>query len=320
MTEVIDSREALERVIGRAPPAIDLKVIDHIDATAANWLASSPLMFAGLGEGGRIAVTIGGGSPGFAVAGDRATLRLPLDLIDDPEHFVPGASFGSLFLVPGIGETLRINGRVMAVAGGLAKVSVDECYIHCAKALIRSEFWAARLTPETPADPRAFADASRFMALATIDAQGAADLSPKGDPAGAMVRAEGERLWFADRPGNRRADSFRNIIAQPRVATVLLVPGSAKVLAFEGRAAVTTDQAMREVFAVRDKIPLLATRVDEVRWTMRPSEALGVPICGRLRLHPQAFGRRKCSPSMSDSTRTRDSGPGSPGRSFRCRD
>lgn len=274
MSGRIDSREALESVIGKAPPAIDLKVIDHIDAAAQAWLASAPLMFAGLGASGRIAVTLGGGAAGFAAAADPSTLQLPRDLIDDPALVAAGASFGSLFLVPGIGETLRINGRVAEVAGDMARIAVEECYVHCAKALIRSEFWAARPVIDAPSDAQDFAAASRFMALATIDAKGGADLSPKGDPAGAMVRADGERLWFADRPGNRRADSFRNIIAQPRIAAALLIPGSAEVVIVEGRAAVTTDPAMREAFTVRDKLPLLATCVDEVRLTRRPSAAL----------------------------------------------
>src|SRR3546814_15301730 len=70
-------------------------------------------------------------------------LSIPLAMLDDPALAVPGASFGSLFLVPGIGETLRINGRVAAVADGVARIAVAECYIHCAKALIRSGFWSA---------------------------------------------------------------------------------------------------------------------------------------------------------------------------------
>nr|HMN54746.1 hypothetical protein [Sphingopyxis sp.] len=65
---VIDSIAALEAVVGKQPPAINLKVIDHVDATARRWLAASPLMFAGIGGGASIAITIGGGAPGFATA------------------------------------------------------------------------------------------------------------------------------------------------------------------------------------------------------------------------------------------------------------
>src|SRR3546814_14851297 len=93
-----------------------------------------------------------------------------------PALTVPGACFGSLCPVTVIGETLRINGRVAAVADGAARIAVTECYVHCAKALIRSGFWSATPSPAAPATPGAFTAAARFMALATIDAAGCADL------------------------------------------------------------------------------------------------------------------------------------------------
>src|SRR3546814_10255530 len=96
-----------------------------------------------------IEITLAGGAPGFATA-EPAMLSIPLAMLDDPALTVPGASFGSLFLVPGIGETLRINGRVAAVADGAARIAVTECYVHCAKALIRSGFWSATPSPAAP--------------------------------------------------------------------------------------------------------------------------------------------------------------------------
>lgn len=278
----IDSIAGLEAILGKAPPAINLKVIDHIDESARRWLAVSPLMFAGFGDARGIAITLGGGTPGFATA-DPAMLAIPLAALDDPAVAAPGASFGSLFLVPGIGETLRINGRVAAVEGETAHVAVAECYVHCAKALIRSGFWSASPKNAAPRTTGGFAAASRFMALATIDPAGHADLSPKGDPAGAMAHLEGDQLWFADRPGNRRADSFRNIIAQPRVAAALLVPGASQVAIIRGTAMPTDDEAARSGFAVQGKVPLLATRIDDLSVDLRPSAALA-----RARLWPAA--------------------------------
>ena len=269
----VDSIAGLEAIMGKAPPAVNLKVIDHVDATARRWLEASPLMFAGFGDASGIAITLGGGGAGFAAADDK-TLTIPLAALDDPALAVPGASFGSLFLVPGIGETLRINGRVAAVAGGDVQVAVEECYVHCAKALIRSGFWSADPIEAAPAAIPAFAAAACFMALATIDAAGHADLSPKGDPAGSMAHLDGDQLWFADRPGNRRTDSFRNLIVQPRIAAALLIPGSADVAILRGTAMLTDDETARATFAVKDKVPLLATRVDDLAIERRSSAAL----------------------------------------------
>ncbi|TWT12564.1 pyridoxamine 5-phosphate oxidase [Reyranella sp. CPCC 100927] len=273
LSDRIETVAALEGVVGKTPPPVNLKVIDHLDETALRWIAVSPLAFAGFGDGASIAITLAGGNPGFA-SGDRAGLRLPLAMLDDPALVEPGRAFSSLFLAPGIGETLRVNGRVAEVRDGDALVTVEECYVHCAKALIRSGFWSA--TP-VEAEANAVADVvagARFMALATIDAGGRADLSPKGDPAGRMVRLDDGCLWFADRPGNRRTDSFRNIIVQPRVAAALLVPGSHSVAIVRGTARLTTDEAVRARFTVQDKVPRLAIGIEDLAMELRPSPAL----------------------------------------------
>lgn len=260
--------------MGKAPPAIDLKVIDHVDATARRWLAASPLMFAAAGQAGAMVVTLAGGAPGFAATEkDGAVLTMPMDGFDDPAPMRTGAGFGALFLLPGIGETLRINGRIDR-RDGTVRVAVEECYVHCAKALIRSDFWKAPPLGVFPADTGQFVAASRFMALATSDAQGCADVSPKGDPAGLLAQLTEGELWFPDRPGNRRIDSFRNIIGQPHVAAVLLIPGCDHVATLTGRAAPTTDAAARGAFAVHDRTPAIATRIDELGLAIAPSAAL----------------------------------------------
>lgn len=287
----IDSIAGLEAILGKAPPAVGLKVIDHVDATAQRWLETSPLMFAGFGDTNGIAMTLGGGRPGFAAA-EPATLSVPLAALDDPALAVPGASFGSLFLVPGIGETLRINGRVASTDGAVAEIAVEECYVHCAKALIRSGFWSAAPTGRVPASADAFGAATCFMALATMDGAGRADLSPKGDPAGSMAHVEDGRLWFADRPGNRRTDSFRNLIDQPRIAAALLIPGLPHVAIVRGTAMLTDDETARRAFAVQGKVPLLATRVDDLDITVRPSAALA-----RAKLWPAAAAPADIKPA-----------------------
>jgi len=273
MSDRIATIAALESVIGKTPPPVNLKVIDHLDETALKWIAVSPLAFAGFGDGTTVAITLGGGKPGFA-SGDRGVLRLPLAALDDSPLAEPGRAFGSLFLAPGIGETLRVNGRVAEVRDGDALIAVEECYVHCAKALIRSDFWSA---VPAKAEAKSLADAAaatRFTALATIDAGGRADLSPKGDPAGSMAQVDDGCLWFADRPGNRRTDSFRNIIVQPRVAAALLVPGSHSVAIVGGVARLTIDEAARARFTVQDKVPRLAICVEDLAVERRPSPAL----------------------------------------------
>lgn len=273
MRDSVTTIEDLEATIGKTPPPMHLKVIDHLDAGALDWIAQSPLIFATAGDGSDIAVTLGGGSPGF-VAVEPGELRLPLALCDHPESFRPGLGFGSLFLLPGIRETLRVNGRVVSVDGGEARIAVSECYGHCAKALIRSDFWSAAPVDLPPGSVEDFVADSRFMALATVDRDGRADLSPKGDPAGTMALVEEGRLWFAERPGNRRADSLRNLIVQPRMAALLILPGSHRVARVSGPAGITTAAERRQRFAVKDKVPALVTAVEEPAMELYDSAAL----------------------------------------------
>lgn len=271
---VIDTIAGLEGVLGKTPPPMHLKVIDHLDEGGLGWISKSPLAFAAAGDGASIQVTPAGGAPGFAKA-EPQRLYLSLDSLDDPAVLREGLGFGSLFLLPGIGETLRVNGRVAEVRDGVAVIAVEECYGHCAKALIRSDFWGAEALSEAPLDAAAFVPAGRFLALATIDPQGRADLSPKGDPEGATALLDDAGdLWFAERPGNRRADSLRNIVVQSAMAGLLIIPGSTRVARLIGRATVTTDDAMRKRFAVRDKLPALVTGVADAVIEIGESAAL----------------------------------------------
>ncbi len=274
MSDAIESVSALEACIGKVSGPINLKVIDHLDEGALRWIAASPLLFAAIGDDGDIGVTLAGGQPGFVHTIDATRLRLPTIALDEPNLARKGRGVGALFLVPHIGETLRVNGRVVAVSSGEIEIAVEECYMHCAKALLRSNFWAASPWSDVPDDVSDFLTVSRFMVLATLDRQGCADVSPKGDPQGALIRLQDGRLWFADRPGNRRTDSFRNILVQPRIAAALVIPGCTQVATLSGTARLSTNAAMRANFSVFGKTPLLVTCIDRPMPVLSESPAL----------------------------------------------
>lgn len=274
MRNAITDVAALEACIGKAPGAVNLKVIDHLDATALRWLAAAPLVFAAFGDTQRIDVTLGGGSAGFAVAPDRTCLRLPCAALDNPALARVDCSFGALFLVPGIGETLRVNGRVAVCDGEWLDIRVEECFLHCAKALIRSGFWSAQPSADNAGEALDFLVASRFMVVATLDAQGRADVSPKGDPGGRLLQQHGAELCYAERPGNRRADSFRNILSRPRMAIAALQPGSTGVVTATGNARLCADAQLLAEFAVDGKTPKLVTCIEQPQLNLKSSAAL----------------------------------------------
>ncbi|MEQ8398788.1 pyridoxamine 5'-phosphate oxidase family protein [Thalassobaculum sp.] len=107
-----------------------------------------------------------------------------------------------------------------------------------------------RVTPEY----RAFIEASPFVALATGGPEGL-DCSPRGDLAG-FVRIHDERtLMMPDRRGNNRVDSLRNIVRDPRVGLLFLIPGSGSTLRVNGRAHLDTGPDLLASFAVDGKAP-----------------------------------------------------------------
>ncbi|MEN2989225.1 pyridoxamine 5'-phosphate oxidase family protein [Tistrella sp. BH-R2-4] len=274
MTRTIKAEAELEAIIGTAPAPMMLKVIDHLDAGALRWIGAAPIALAAFGTVARgITATLAGGATGFAAA-DRREVRLPVALLDDATAIRVGDGAGLMFPLVGIREMLRVNGRVTQADDHEIRIAVEECYGHCGKALIRSDFWQAVPDATPPADIGSVVACSRFMGLGTMDAGGRADLSPKGDPAGAMVRLDGAGLWFADRPGNRRIDSFRNIITQPQVAALLLVPGSTHVARLSGRARISDDEAARAPFTVQGKMPALAVCIDDPAITLYDSPGL----------------------------------------------
>ena len=141
-------------------------------------------------------------------------------------------------------ELIRTEGELRALIGEPAPLT-------CAKI-------ADRLNDAT----RLFIERSPFVCLATSDAAGGCDLSPRGDPSG-FVRILDERtLLIPERPGNRLADSLRNLLANPHIALLFVVPGVTDTLRVNGRAAITTDAALLTPCAVEGKVPRLGVLVD----------------------------------------------------------
>ena len=109
---------------------------------------------------------------------------------------------------------------------------------------------------------RTFIAHSPFLLLATSDTNGRCDVSPKGDAPG-FVRVLDERhLVIPDRPGNKRFDGMRNILQNPHVGLIFLIPGREETLRVNGRAAIVRDEEILSTLAARGKEPVLAIGVE----------------------------------------------------------
>jgi uncharacterized protein len=120
----------------------------------------------------------------------------------------------------------------------------------------------AKISNRLNAMTRLFVERSPFVCIATSDPAGNCDLSPRGDPAG-FVRIVDERtLLLPERPGNRLADSLRNLLANPHIGLLFVVPGATDTFRVNGRATITTDKELLAPSVVEGKPPLLGILID----------------------------------------------------------
>ena len=280
--------DGLESTVGRQPLAALMKSIAVLDThCSAIFAYSTAAAMVHLDREGVVHAGLVGGKAGFAYPDGASHLAFDAN----NAHPDVGSATALLFLVPGWRESLRINGRIDAT--GLV---VEEAFVHCGKAMIRSELWSSPgATPEAPrgkdAGPaqgrhavsesdridgaqRAFLATARFAVIGSCDKDGRADASPKGDPAGFLVVLDDRTVALPDRPGNRRTDTFHNLLERPAVTVLAMSPGDNRVLEIRGRGRLTADPALLATMSVQDHVPKLALVVDVDHSSLRISDAL----------------------------------------------
>jgi len=160
--------EALRKIIGSPNEQVPLKIHRELNVRAIEFIGKSPMfMLATSDAAGRPTVSPKGDLPGFVQVEDSRTLLIPErkgnKLIFSLTHILENPHVGLIFLVPGTSETLRVQGtaellddanrRETLTARGspallVTRVTVTECYFHCAKAFLRSDLWKPETWPE----------------------------------------------------------------------------------------------------------------------------------------------------------------------------
>lgn len=103
---------------------------------------------------------------------------------------------------------------------------------------------------------RNFIAKSPFVVIGTQDATGNADVTPKGDKPGFVAVLDDVTLAIPDRPGNNRLDTFENLLANPAIGLIFLIPGMNETLRVNGEARITVDETLRERFVVDGRAPV----------------------------------------------------------------
>ncbi len=143
---------------------------------------------------------------------------------------------------------------------------------------------------------REFIATAPFIVLATKSSEGLMDVSPKGDHAGFVEIYDDQTLIIPDRLGNHRVDGFHNILEDPNVAILFIVPGHGDTLRIAGKARIVKDSAISRRHAVNGREPLLAMVVDVQEAFMHCSKSL---IRSRL-WYPERWPERKTAPTLAD--------------------
>jgi hypothetical protein len=171
--EEITTRAQLRSYVKEPSRKVSHKVIDHIDDICARFIAAAPFaVVATRGADGRLDLSPKGDPAGFVAVLDAHTLAVPDRLgnnrVDGFENLLVHPEVGLIFLIPGIGDTLRVSGtgRIvrdpalrdrLAVSGRAPNlvlvVDVTEAFLHCPKSIVRSHLWQPAHWPETSGVP-----------------------------------------------------------------------------------------------------------------------------------------------------------------------
>ncbi len=137
---------------------------------------------------------------------------------------------------------------------------------------LRAKFGAVHPLAVTKTRPgldkysRQFISLSPFVVISTADAEGKADLSPRGDPPGFVRMIDDRTILIPDRPGNNRLDTMANIVANPNVGCLFFIPGFEDTLRLNGKARITEDAELLKACTVNGKAPKVGILIalDEV--------------------------------------------------------
>lgn len=170
---MIETLEALRKTFPEPKPRALAKQLDRMDKHCQRFISLAPfLVIATVGKDGRVDASPRGGAPGFVRVIDDKTLHLPDALgnnrLDSFTNIVQSGNIGLIFFIPGMDETLRVNGTAKLRDDAellrqfpherhppriVVEIRVEETYLHCAKALMRSKLWASDYRIERSAFP-----------------------------------------------------------------------------------------------------------------------------------------------------------------------
>lgn len=186
-------------------------------------------------------------------------------------------------------EVIQSPGEIRAVLGDPAQRVLD------------------KVIPALDHHCRDFIARSPFLLIASADAQGNMDVSPKGDPPGFVQILDDKTLAIPDRVGNKRADTLINLVTNPRIGLLFLAPGKQETLRINGTAQIVRDAWLRERMAERGKTPDLAIVVTVQEAFLHCAKCMIRSQLWEPEAWPDVASLATIAQVMKDHTRTPDS-------------
>lgn len=286
----IDSIASLRTLIAEPPALMKKRLQPRIDAHCASIIERASVCAVGL-FAAPVAIHYLNlrATPVLQAHGNTLVLSWPTDTpLPEPLKHGDTLACSLFFIMPGIGFALRANGhcRVQhSLAGHQLVFSAQAFFLHCSRAAVRAQLWTPPTT--TPIEPLAasgqnelsdqalaFIERVPYLLMLTRNAQGATELSPRGDPQGFVLAADRRTLLLPERPGNKVACSLLNVMATGEVGLSLWVPGARTALAINGQAWLTNERKCLEPLAIGNKVPTVAMVVQVSDWCFQSSQTL----------------------------------------------
>jgi PPOX class probable FMN-dependent enzyme len=177
---------------------------------------------------------------------------------------------------------------------------VDEASLEAFLGEPPTEAVRAKIADRLTATTRTFVERSPFLCLATSAPDGTCDVSPRGDPSGFVRILDDRTLLLPERPGNRLADSLRNVLRNPHVAMLFILPGVSDTFRINGRATIVNDPELLAPCAVEGKTPRLGLLIEiEQAYTHCPKAFLRASLW-----NPERYIAREELPSSGEIMRS----------------
>ncbi len=282
----VETEEELRSIIPTPHRRTTLKIQQQLEATGREWIRNAGLVgLATQRADGLIDVVARAQTQNLAHAPDDHRVLIhngaEARIGDLAEASRPA---GAIFILPGVDSTIRANGQATATGDGI-ELQVNEAYMHCPKAFVRSRLWKSEVAADAHGllaeevsglgpGARHFIERAPFLLLGTTSSDGDSDVSPRGDPPGFVGIGDDDTLLVPDRPGNHILDSFRNLLANPKAGLLFFIPGVNWALRVSGEARLTADPTRLQPLAMQGKVPLVAIEVRVIEASLTPAPGL----------------------------------------------